>query len=1832
MTKRHQIFLSITLSAIGLFAVILGGQNINGSFLYAKNRSANTYSIKLDSTNAFTTTGSGTKTIYTSLNNSVQFSYTSCSPLDGGHAKINQNGTIVNDQQITSVESILPVFTTSTTNTELQFRASFDKETWGEWSSLKSGTSRSLSSEPYYFEFKAVNGAVNLTSLLFEYSCVANSEAAGTQVTDPGDTIYKLLKSGDSIDVGDEIIIAGKENSNYYYCKNAVYNSYYLYSYSLDTSVDSKTGDILADADGVTIWTVGGTKDAYTFKAGNNYLSSPVNTSHYNIGLSSSVSNNCKYQVTIGDDYSTIYCTNTSNYVAFLLYNNKTPEFKGDYGNKNNISIFKKIVLPGGTHTEYDKPVYETGLVHSTSKTTFNVNETFASCLDSSLNVQVRMSNGTLKSITKSDYQVKVLYNGSSEININSTFPHSGSYVVEISYAGLIPIRYNINVSNVTTSITATKTKTTYNIGDSISLSDISAVKNYYVDGSSSSISYANFASNDLGCTLTNPNSVTVSSGTFNVAGYWKAKVYLLSNPSVYSEIPIEVAVVPVTGITLNTSTATVNIGETITLTPTISPSNATDKTVTWSTSSSTYATVSNGVVTGKAEGQVTITAKAGNYSASCVVTVKSVKVTGVTMSPTSLSINIGETSTLSANISPVNATNKSVTWSSSNSCVTINANGVITGVSAGSATITVTTSDGGFTATCSVTCKAVAVTSITLSPESLSLYLGGSKASVTATVAPSNATDKTVTWTIDKTSIATISASGSTVEVTPVAAGTATLTATSGSITKTCTITVSAAAPEWTLVTSTSDLVVGQKYVITQNAKGMTAGDISSQYLTVKSSTFSSDKTKITTLSTDAVQLTLGGSSDSWTFKNSSGNFLGATAVKKLAWGSGTTTWSISIDTSKNATIQNSTSTYGRFLYNANSGQERFTTYTSATSATMLLPQLYTLKSGSGGGGGGSTDVKVTDITISPSSSTLDIGETVTLSTSITPTNATNKAVTWSSDDEDVASVSTSGVVTANGAGTCTITATAKDGSGVTGTASISVKQPVATLSSISISGQKTEYSIGESFVKPTVTAHYSDGTTANVTSTAEFSGFSSTSSGQRTITVSYTEDSITKTVTYTINVKSSGGTVVTGDEYQITFKAAGADNSTNLTSSTIAQQIATGSEYISSYNSMDKVYAGTSGLKMGSSKSGGYLDFNVSNTISSNEAVSIAINVAQYGSDVGNVNVYINGSDSATVSVDPSASSSATASIDSGVMIESIRIASGKRAYILGLTISTKPLVPVDPTSISVSPSTLTMSLSETSKLSVSYTPSNANQNKGITWSTSNKNVATVSSDGTVTAVAKGTATITATSTKGLTATCNVEVKEIAVSGITMSPTSATVSKGATKQLSASISPYNATNQGITWSTNKSTVATVDSNGLVTAVAVGSATITATAQGDTSKTATCTITVTEQTKDAWTILMYVCGADLESESGLASGDFDEILSVYGQPNDVNIVIQTGGAKTWDSSYGYGINASNNQRYHVENRKLVCDNSKVYTNYQSMGSSTTLADFVGWGMKEYPAEKTGIIFWNHGGGMRGVCYDEKKSDDALLNSEIKSGITSGISKAGLPSGTKLEFVGFDACLMAVQDIADYASTYANYMVASEESEAGYGWDYDNWVDDLYAKESTDVILKAICDSFIADNGGVNSNKNDQTLSYLNLAYAQEYKTAWENMATALTTKLGNTSASTFINWVGNNVKHYAENDYNYFHLFDAKDFVNKLASNSNYNPGSTYTSAVLTAHSKLVAYSTCGRKAGNSYGLCMVFVYTQDREYSLINNYYTTTETGFTKWRTFNTVYGDLK
>ena len=166
---------------------------------------------------------------------------------------------------------------------------------------------------------------------------------------------------------------------------------------------------------------------------------------------------------------------------------------------------------------------------------------------------------------------------------------------------------------------------------------------------------------------------------------------------------------IPVTGVTVAPITGTLNVGETLTLTATVAPSDATNQNVTYSTSDDAVATVTSaGVVSGIGAGTatITVTTEDGGFTATCEVTVSAatVAVTGVTVSPETDSIAVSETLTLTATVAPADATNKTVTWSSSDDTIASVADGVVTGVAGGTATITVTTQDGGFTATSEIT------------------------------------------------------------------------------------------------------------------------------------------------------------------------------------------------------------------------------------------------------------------------------------------------------------------------------------------------------------------------------------------------------------------------------------------------------------------------------------------------------------------------------------------------------------------------------------------------------------------------------------------------------------------------------------------------------------------------------------------------------------------------------------------------------------------------------------------------------------------------------------------------------------------------------------------------------------------------------------------------------------------------------------------------------------------------------------------------------------------------------------------------------------------------
>ena len=262
--------------------------------------------------------------------------------------------------------------------------------------------------------------------------------------------------------------------------------------------------------------------------------------------------------------------------------------------------------------------------------------------------------------------------------------------------------------------------------------------------------------------------------------------------------------VINVTGVSLNKATMNLYTGNTADLVATVSPSNATNKNITWTSSNTSVASVSNGVVTARRAGiaVISVTTSDGAKSASCVVYVTNqvsptVKVTGVSLNKNSISLNTGSSYSLVATVSPSNATNKNITWTSSNTSVATVSNGVVTAKKAGTSTITVTTNDGNKKATCTVTVTnpVVHVTGVSLNRSSVSLKKGNTT-SLTATVSPSNATNKNVTWTSSNTSVATVSNG----VITAKKAGTSTITVITndGNKKATCTVTVTNPKNGW--------------------------------------------------------------------------------------------------------------------------------------------------------------------------------------------------------------------------------------------------------------------------------------------------------------------------------------------------------------------------------------------------------------------------------------------------------------------------------------------------------------------------------------------------------------------------------------------------------------------------------------------------------------------------------------------------------------------------------------------------------------------------------------------------------------------------------------------------------------------------------------------------------------------------------------------------------------------------------------------------------------------------------------------------------------------------
>lgn len=333
----------------------------------------------------------------------------------------------------------------------------------------------------------------------------------------------------------------------------------------------------------------------------------------------------------------------------------------------------------------------------------------------------------------------------------------------------------------------------------------------------------------------------------------------------------------------------------------------------------------------------------------------------------------------------------------------------------------------------------------------------------------------------------------------------------------------------------------------------------------------------------------------------------------------------------------------------------------------------------------------------------------------------------------------------------------------------------------------------------------------------------------------------------------------------------------------------------------------------------------------------------------------------------------------------------------------------------------------------------------------------------------------------------------------------------------------------------------------------------------------------------DTWTVFVYLCGSDLESENAAATEDLGEMVGASGSDN-VRFVVETGGAKRW---YSDGLNAKKLQRFVIQDGSIEEVESQPDAD---MGEASTLADFLTWGVKNYPADHMGVILWNHGGGsITGVCFDERNDDDALVLRELDDALATTYATMW----DKFEFIGFDACLMGSVETANVLASYANYMFGSEEMEPGTGWEYSSIVEYLAQHPDCNIadlgkeISQAYMDSIedeqekdIATFSVIDLSKVDALLQSFH-AFSQEMYEASDDASTLAEMTRGIYAAD---NYGGNN------DAEGYFNMVDLGGIVNACADVA---PSSN---EVLAALANAVTYHVEGRTHKGAQGLSVYY------------------------------------
>ncbi|MBQ9663983.1 MAG: peptidase C11 [Oscillospiraceae bacterium] len=327
----------------------------------------------------------------------------------------------------------------------------------------------------------------------------------------------------------------------------------------------------------------------------------------------------------------------------------------------------------------------------------------------------------------------------------------------------------------------------------------------------------------------------------------------------------------------------------------------------------------------------------------------------------------------------------------------------------------------------------------------------------------------------------------------------------------------------------------------------------------------------------------------------------------------------------------------------------------------------------------------------------------------------------------------------------------------------------------------------------------------------------------------------------------------------------------------------------------------------------------------------------------------------------------------------------------------------------------------------------------------------------------------------------------------------------------------------------------------------------------------------------DKVTVMIYMCGTDLESRSSMATKDLVEMTKAKLSSN-VRIIVYTGGCTRWNNSV---VSSDRNQIYEVKNgglERLSADMGNA-----AMTNPDTLSGFIKWCAQRYPANRNELILWDHGGGsVSGYGYDEKYPRSGSMS-------LAGINQALKDSGVTFDFVGFDACLMATLETGLMLDNYADYMIASEETEPGIGWYYTNWLNKLSSNPGmpTVEVGKNIVDDFVSTCASQTRGQS-ATLSVVDLAeLTKTVPSPLKKFSKSLTTMIKNNEYQQ-ISTARNGTREFARSSV--IDQIDLVHFTKRL--------GTKESEALAKALQKAIKYNRTSDNMSDSYGISIYFPY----------------------------------